>query len=377
MAQLAITNVVTVSASQAPAGLGEFNTSNLALFTREVYDPTSFGTDPYKIYTGPLEVGTDFGTGSDTYLMAVAVFSQKPNILAGGGKLIVIPFTAAEELAAAITRTAPLVQYFGIMQAEIDSQPYTLAACQTIQALNKIGFFVSRDILDIAPDGTFDLMRQAGYTQSRGLAYLTSTDSLALAFQAGYAGRALSVDFNGNNTTITMNLKDVIGSVADPGMTQTYQDQCTACGADTYPSIQGVPKVLSAGTNHFFDQVYNLGWFIGALEVAIFNFLAQSSTKVPQTEAGMSAFKGAMRRVANQAVTNGYVAPGTWNSPDTFGNLNDFLLNVAQVGFYIYAQPLAQQAQAARAARAAPLAQIAIKEAGAIQSANILVYINP
>jgi hypothetical protein len=377
MAQLAISNVVTVSVSQAPAGLGAFNTSNLALFTREVYDPETFGDLAYKIYTGPSDVATDFGTDSDTYKMAVAVFSQKPNILAGNGKLVIIPFTSAEELTDAIERTKSLVQYYGIMQAEIDSQSYTLAAAATIQALNKMGFFVSRDNLDIAPDGTFDLFRQSGYTQSRGLYYGTDTDTKALVLQAGYASRALSVNFDGSNTTITMNLKDIIGSVADPTMTQTFQDQCTACGADTYPSIQGIAKVLSAGANRFFDQVYNQGWFVGALEVAIFNFLAQSSTKVPQTEAGMTAFKGAIRKVCNQAVTNGYVAPGTWNSPDTFGNLEDFLANVLQQGFYIYSQPIAQQSQAAREAREAPLAQVALKEAGAIQHADILVYINP
>lgn len=377
MAQLPISYVVTVSVSQAPAGLGEFNTSNLALFTREVYDPTSFGDLGYKLYSSPSEVATDFGTDSDTYAMALAVFSQQPNILAGGGKLVIIPFTSAEELGAAITRTQDLVQYFGVMQAEIDSQSLTLTAALTIQSLNKMGFFVSRDILDIAPDGTFDLMRQASYHKSRGLFYLADNDADCLVMQAAYASRALSVDFDGSLTTITMNLKDLVGVVADDNMTETYQDQCDTCGADTYPSIMGVPKVLSSGANRFFDQVYNEGWLVGALEVAIFNFLAQSRTKVPQTEQGMTALKGAIRRVCRQAVTNGYCAPGEWNSPDTFGNLVDFLENVRQTGFYIYSLPIALQSQAAREAREAPLCQVAIKEAGAIQKSSVLVYINP
>lgn len=377
MAQLPISYVVNVSVQQAPAGLGRFNTSNLALFSREVFDPDTFGDDGYKIYSGPSEVATDFGTGSDTYKMALSVFSQKPNILAGGGKLIIIPFESAEELADAITRTKDLVQYFGVMQAEIDSQSYTLAAAAVLQALNKIGFFVSRDPLDIAPDGTLDLMRQAGYTQSRGLYYGVDNDTDALKFQAGYAARALSVAFDGSNTTITMNLKDIIGSVADPSMTETYQNQCYAAGADTYPSIQGVAKVLSAGTNLFFDQIYNRCAFVGDLEVAIFNFLAQSATKVPQTESGMTAFKSAIRKKCDQYVRNGWIAPGTWNSPDTFGVQEDFYQNVLETGYYIYSLPVALQSQAAREAREAPLCQVAIKEAGAIHSASILVYINP
>jgi hypothetical protein len=376
--QLPLSYVVNVSVSQAPAGILPMNTSNLALFTREVYDPDVFGSLAYMIASSPTNVGLAFGTDSDTYKMALAIFSQKPNILAGRGKLVIIPFTSAEELGPAITRTAPIVNYFGIMQAEIDSQSYTLDAAAVIQSLNKIGFFVSRDPLDIAPDtGTFDIFRQSGYTQSRGLYYGTDTDLKALLMQAAYASRALSVDFEGSLTTITMNLKTLVGPVADPTMTETYQNQAKACGADTYPGFEGVPKVLCAGANRFFDQVYNQGWFVNALQVAVFNFLAQSSTKVPQTEAGMIAFKSAQRKVCKRAVDNGYVAPGVWNSPDTFGNLEDFFQNVIEQGYYIYSQPIAEQSQAAREAREAPLTQLAIKEAGAIQSANILVYINP
>lgn len=382
MSQLDISNVITVSVAQAPAGLIPFNTSNLALFTRDAYDTDTF-TGTYKAYRSPTEVGTDFGTSSTTYQMAVAVFSQTPNILAGGGQLIVIPFLPGnEELGAAVTRMASVIQFFGVMQAEIDSQAYTLTAAQTIQALNKIGFFGSADILDFAPAGTFDLFRTTGYTKSRGLAYVGdgSNDSAAklnaLLMQAAYAGRALSVDFNGSNTTLTMNLKDLIGVDGDDGMTQTYQDQCIASGTDTYPSIQGVAKVLSQGANDFYDDVYNLGWFVGAIQVAGFNFLAQSATKVPQTEAGMTAFKGAFRRVCEQGVTNQYIAPGTWTLPDTFGNQEDFLLNILQRGYYIYSQPVGLQLPAVREQRIAPTVQIAVKEAGAIHSANILIEVN-
>lgn len=383
MSQLALTNVINISVSQAPAGIGEYNTSNLALFSRDLLDPSTFGTLGFKIYTGPTEVGTDFGTDSTTYKMANAVFSQKPNILAGGGKLIVIPFLPGnEELGAAITRTKDLVQYFGVMQAEIDSQAYTLAAAAVVQALNKIAFFASCASLDIAPAGTFDLFRTTGYTQSRGLIRIggdlqSAADILAaLLFQAGYASRALSVNFDGNNTTITMNMKDLAGVAVDTGMTETYFNQCKDCGADGYASFQGVPKVFSNGANRFYDQVYNQQWFVGALQVAGFNFLARASTKVPQTEDGMTAFKGAYRKVCDQAVTNQYAAPGEWDLPDTFGDLNTFLQNISQRGYYIFSQPISQQAVAARDDREAPLVQIALKEAGAIHSSSVLVNIN-
>lgn len=375
MAQLALSNIINISVSSTPAGVNAYNTSNLALFSTDTAG-SGFGSLGYKIYLDPVSVGVDFGTSSQTYTMALAIFSQQPNILAGGGYLVVIPFLSSETLDAAITRTASLVQYFGLMSTQIETQSHMLAAAAVVQALNKIAFFVQKLQASIASAGSLDLLRTGGFTQSRGIYYGTSLDVDALNMQAAYAGRALSVNFLGSNTTITMNLKDLATVQPDPTMTQSLQTLATAAGADTYVSLQGVSKVLCAGTNSFFDQIYNLQWFVGALQVAGFNFLAQSSTKLPQTENGMDGLKGAYRSICEQAVANQYSAPGKWTSPTTFGVQADLIANIAQRGYYIYSQPISQQTQTARAARQAPLVQIAIKEAGAIQSSTVIVNVN-
>ncbi len=374
--QLQLTNVIDISVSAAGVGISAYNTSNLALFTADTAN-MSFGTDGYKIYLEPSEVGTDFGTSSNTFKMANAVFSQQPNILAGGGYLVIITFDPSETLDAAITRTQDLVQYFGLMAAEIQSQADMLAAAAVIQPLNKIGFFVQKASASIDPGGSLDLLRSGDFTQSRGLYYGATLDIDALVMQASYAGRALSVNFSGSNTTITMHLKDLIGVQPDPSMTQTLLEKAKVAGADTYVSLQGVAKVFCVGANEFYDQVYNLQWFVGALQVAGFNYLAQSSTKVPQTENGMDGLKGAYRSICQQGVVNQYIAPGQWNSPNTFGNQANFYANIQQLGYYIYSLPIANQLQVDRAARKAPLVQIAVKEAGAIQSSFVIINVNP
>lgn len=374
MAQLQLTNIINVSVSETPTGVSEYNTSNLALFTDETPDPVF--DDGYKIYIEPTEVGEDFGTDSVTYAMALEVFSQQPNILAGGGYLVVIPLEASETLDEAIARTSDLVQYFGLMSTQVESQTDMLAAAAVVQALNKIAFFVQRLEASVNPGGSLDLLRTGNFSKSRGLYYGADNDDDALGMQAAYAGRALSVDFSGSNTTTTMHLKDLVGVQPDPSMTQTILNKAQAAGADVYASFQGVPKVFTSGANTFFDQVYNLGWFVGALQVAGFNYLAQASTKVPQTEGGMDGLKGAYRAVCELAISNAYGAPGRWTSPTTFGNQQDLLDNISQRGYYIYSQPIAQQLQATREAREAPLVQIALKEAGAIQSSNVIVYVN-
>lgn len=470
MAELALTNVVNISVSAAQTGVGEYNTSNLALFTEELFDDDTFGDLGYKIYLSPQEVATDFGTSSKTYAMANAIFSQQPNILAGGGYLVVIPLivevqtitpsaapasgtyvinfagdltaavnwndtaaqiqvkvrtlaglesavvtgtlatlitvtfngyygnaalmtitsntlnasitltvaqtTAGEVIQDAITRTEDLIQYFGVMVDVILGQTDMLAAAAVIQALNKIMLVVSRTSADVNPGGKLDLLRSGGFTQTRGLYYGEDNDDDTLVMMASYAGKAFSVNFDGSNTTITMHLKDLTGVQPDPTMTQTILNLAQAAGADCYVSLQGVAKVFCSGENSFFDQVYNLRWLVGALEVAGFNFLAQSSSKIPQTESGMDGLKKAYRDVCEQARTNQYCAPGSWNSSTTFGVQSDFLQNIAQRGYYIYSQPVSLQSQADREDRKAPLVQIAIKEAGAIHSSSVIVYVN-
>lgn len=377
--QLDITNVITISLSAAQTGLGEYNVNNLAIFSHEAYGET-FGELGYKIYKSPKEVGTDFGTTSVTYKMALSVFSQTPNILNGNGYLVVIPFGdesgVAESLSAAIHRTESLVQYFGILSTKDYDNAEVYDAAALVQTLNKMLFVVSNVADDIGATGSFHTIAEAGYDKTRCLAYLSDTTAPAKVMAAAYAGRALSTQFEGSNTTSTMHLKDLIGVVADPTMTQTQLNLCQDCGADAYVNIAGVAKTFTSGANKYFDQVYHRCWFLGALEVAGFNALAKVSTKVPQTEAGMTILKGAYRLVCERAVRNGYVAAGSWNSADRFGDVEAMLRNIEEVGYYLYSLPVNQQAQTEREARKAPLIQIAIKEAGAIHSSNVMVYIN-
>lgn len=281
-----------------------------------------------------------------------------------------------------IARTQGMVQYFGIMPTftlAVIGQTDMLAAAAITLPLNIIGAFASYNSADIEPGGKIDLLQSGSFNNSRGLYYGDSSNSglNALLMMASYMGLALSVNFSGSNTTMTMHLKTLRGVQPDPTMTQTILNLAQAAGADCYVSIQGDPCVFTSGANKFFDQQYNLEWFVGALGVAGFNYLAQSATKVPQTESGMDGLKGAYGTVCEQAVTNQYVAPGSWTSSTTFGNQLLFLQNIAQFGYYIYSTPISKQLAADRQSRISPLCQIAIKEAGAIQKSDVLVYVNP
>ena len=381
MSQIPITNVVNVSVSQAPAGLGAFRVNNLAIFSKETPVASPYGT--YRVYTSTLSVATDWGTTSETYKQAVAIFSQSPNILSGDGTLIVYAQGSSETLADAITTLSGLIFFGGALYcgyAPTDQQVLDAGAvCEPL----RVKLFANSNLTGLVTT-LFTNVKNASLKHTRCLLYTVDYQTggaggpvSARIMAAAYAGRAMSTAFDGSNTTATMHLKDLVGIVADTGISQTVLTSCQTAGVDVYVSMGGLAKVFTSGANDFFDNVYNLDWLVFGLQVAGFNALATTSTKLPQTEPGMAVLKGAYIQVLQQGLANGFLAPGTWNSPELFGDPTDLRRNIAGIGYYIYSQPVTQQSQAARQARQAPLVQIAIKFAGAIQSSDVIVYFNP
>ncbi|MDR1941238.1 MAG: DUF3383 domain-containing protein [Endomicrobium sp.] len=371
---LDISNVINVSVASAPQGIGEPNINNALLITSDA--PAESFTEAFGIYASASAVAADFGSSSLTARMAEAIFAQQPNILAGNGKLIIAPLIEGEGLAAAIVRLKSLVSFCAIMTTTA-SDVLTDGAAAYVQAQNNmILYTVSNNAEDIAVGGNFDLIRQAGFTKTRCLSYLSATTTEAKLFMAAYVGRAHSVNFSGDNTTITMHLKDLAGILPDPTMTQTQLTLAQNAGADTYVNIAGVSKVFTSGKNEYWDAVYNLTWLVLALQTAGFNTFAQTSTKITQTENGADILKGNLRKILEQGATSGYLAAGTWTRSDTFGNQEALLRNISEYGYYIYTQPINQQPAADRDERIAPLVQIAVKAAGAMHKGNIMIYVN-
>lgn len=193
-------------------------------------------------------------------------------------------------------------------------------------------------------------------------------------FATGYMSRAHVVDFNGENTALTMNLKEIVGLVSE-SYTDTELDNAATIGLDTYVSFKNNSKVLSSGGNGYTDLSYNTISFKDALATDVFNLLGTSTTKVPQTQRGVNLLIDTIKKTCEQYKRAGFIGKGTWNSSDTFGDLEAFKRNIELNGYYILPQRLADQTQADREARKSPLVQIAVKTAGAFHSVNILLTI--
>lgn len=373
MSQIAISNVINVSVLVPPAGLAPYAINNLVCFTKDT--PVIALTGPYAAYAAASDVADQWGTSSATYKAAVSVFSQSPNIITGGGLFIVVPMLGGETLDEAIIRAKALCYFGGFSYTYSLASGEALDAAAVAESERKLFFLTSSTSSDLdSPSGLFYTVQDQKLQHTRCLFH---TDAAQLAaFRWSYAGRGMSVNFSGTNTTLTMQLKQLAGVSSDQGLTQTLLNKCVAVGADVYANIANRASVLSHGANGFFDDIYNLDWLVGAIQVAGFNYLATTSTKIPQTEAGMDGLKGAYRLVCQQAATAAFLAPGSWTSPDTFGSPQDFKRNIEDFGYFIYSQPVALQPQVDREARKAPVVQIAVKYAGAIHTSDVLIYIN-
>ena len=296
-----------------------------------------------------------------------------PTNLAGGSA------SGLEPIHTAMIRTATEVYYFGTIIDIIPTAPTTLT--RYVQSIQKMLFLASNVKADFAGGGILGSLAGAGLTQTRGIYYNDGVSQDTINFAAAYASRGLSTDFTGSLTAFTMNLKQLVGFTPDTTLTQSDLVTCQATGVDIYPpfGFQGLVatgNLYTSGANGFFDQIYNQFWLTFALQVAGFNFLAQTNTKVPQTETGMDGLKNAYRLVMQQSVINGVAAAGAWNSPVVFGNPANLIAAVAAIGYYVYSLPVAQQLPADRLARKAPLIQIAAKMAGAIHTSSVIVQIN-
>lgn len=289
--------------------------------------------------------------------------------------------SGTESVHEAMIRVANEVYWFGTLVDYVPSAALDQLAAY-IQGQDKMLFVASNVKADMGAAGIVGIFAARNQNQVRGFYYNDGTTNDTITFAAAYASRLLSTDFSGSLTSITMHGKQLVGYDADTTLTQTDLGTAVANGVDTYPAFgfQGLTaqgRLFISGANEYSDQVYDRLWLKLALQVAGFDYLAQTNTKIPQTETGMDGLKDAYRKVLAQAVANGVLAPGTWNSPTVFGNVANLYRSVADVGYYVYSSPINTQSQTDREARKAPLVQIAAKEAGAIHSSSVVVQVNP
>lgn len=251
-----------------------------------------------------------------------------------------------------------------------DSDFMSLATA--VQGKNCMMFKAVSSITDVTSGVGFKVKNQS-LSHTRIL-YSSKNSDQSLA--SAYASYLLSTNFRGSMTAMTMHLKTLSGIEADDSINDTVLQTLVSNGVDSYLYVAGLPKVWTTSANIYSDEVLNQIWFANSIEVAGFNCLAQTGSKIPQTEYGMDILKLAYSSVCQQAVSNGVIGAGKWTISQTFGDPTVFKSAIASYGYYIYSAPISSQSVADREDRKAPLVQIAIKFTGAIHSTDVLILVN-
>lgn len=288
-----------------------------------------------------------------------------------------VPGYAAETPAAcAATLANKSPAWYGLMfQASVQpTDDQNIAVCDVIEAMSIKRIFgvtiTNTNVLSaVTTDDLASRMMDGGYKQSFNQ---YSQNAYAIA---SFFGRAFSVNFAANRSTITLMYKQEPG-VTGEELTESEATVLQAKRCNVFVNYVNDTIIIQYGVMSgpaWFDEIHGLDWFQDAVQNACYNVLYQSKTKVPQTDAGVNLLTNAISGVCDEAVFNGLVAPGVWNA-DGFGQLETG--QYLKSGYYIYATPIALQSQADRETRVAPPIQTAIKLAGAIQELDVIVDVN-
>ena len=134
----------------------------------------------------------------------------------------------------------------------------------------------------------------------------------ALYPSASVFGRAASVNFESIGSTITLNLKQMPGVVAEdltPGEFAVLRSKFAS-------AVVRIGKTVNAYTDSrmasgsWLDTTHGLMWLENRCETDMFNLMYGSNTKVPYTQEGINRVAAVLNRSLNAAVRNGLAAPG-------------------------------------------------------------------
>ncbi|WP_241606923.1 DUF3383 domain-containing protein [Rosenbergiella epipactidis] len=379
MAQgLPVSNVVNVDIIMSPSAATGRNFGSLLILGTSTVIPI---TERVRLYSSLDDIGNDFGVSSPEYLAATPFFGQSPKptqvYIGRWAKTLATGETGDTETALqAVNAALGYTNWYGLELADSDtiSDADILAVAGAIEAstVSRVFGVTTAEpdaLVSTATDDIAAKLKAANYSRTF-VQYSTSSKYAS----ASLFGRAFTVDFTGNNTAITLKFKQ------EPGITYETLTTSQAAALDSkncnvYVYYANDTAIIQQGVmanGDFFDERHGLDWLQDYIQTNLFNLLYTSTTKIPQTEAGVTQLITNVESSLEQAANNGLVAPGVWSGGD-LGQISTG--DTLTKGYYVYSTPLTQQSHADREARKSPLIQCAIKLAGAIHYADVQVNV--
>lgn len=379
MAQgLPVSNVVNVDVIMSPVAATGRNFGALLILGTSTVIPV---TERIRQYLAIEDIGDDFGVDSPEYEAATIFFSQspKPTLVYIGRwakTLAEGEAGAVETLLQAVNASLQYTNWYGLAIADsadlVEADVISVAAAIEASSLSRILAVTTDDVNVLVAGNTDNIgykLKAAGY----GRTFWQYSSSSKYAAISAF-GRAFTVNFTGNNTTITLKFKTEPG-VTYETLTTAQTAAIDAINGNVYVYYANDTAIIQQGVmanGDFFDERHGLDWLQNYVQTNLYNLLYTSTTKIPQTDAGVTRLMTNVEASLDQAVNNGLVAPGVWNG-GPIGQIQSG--DTLTKGYYVYADAVANQAQSDREARKSPVIQAAIKLAGAIHYGDIQINV--
>lgn len=379
MAQgLPVSNVVNVDVIMSAVAATGRNFGALLILGTSTVIPL---TERIRQYSAIEDIGDDFGVDSPEYEAATIFFEQspKPTLVYIGRwakTLAEGEAGAVETLLQAVNACLQYTNWYGLAIADsadlVEADVISVAAAIEASSLSRILAVTTADVNVLVAGNTDNIgykLKAAGYARTFWQYSSSSKYAAISAF-----GRAFTVNFTGSNTTITLKFK------TEPGI--TYETLTTAQAAaidaingNVYVYYANDTAIIQQGVmanGDFFDERHGLDWLQNYVQTNLYNLMYTSTTKIPQTDAGVTRLMTNVEASLDQAVNNGLIAPGVWNG-GPIGQIESG--DTLTKGYYVYADAVANQAQSDREARKSPVIQAAIKLAGAIHYGDVQINV--
>lgn len=375
---LPVSGVVNVDVIIGPRAATGRNFGSLLILGTSTVIPVK---ERLRLYSSKEDIGSDFGVDSPEYEAATVYFSQSPRpkeVYVGRWAKTLATGEAgtAEKLMDAVNAVMGYTNWYGLGIADkediADGDWLKVAAAVEASGVSRILAITTSDPATFDATSTADLaykLKAAKY----GRTFVQYSSGSKYAALSAF-GRAFTVNFNGSNTTITLKFKQEPGITYET-LTTNQAAALDAKNCNVFVYYQNDTAILQQGvmsSGDFFDERHGLDWLQNYVQTNLYNLLYTSTTKIPQTDAGVTRLLSSVEQSMDQSVTNGLVAAGVWNG-GPIGQLNSG--DTLTKGYYVYAQPLSEQAQADREARKAPVIQVACKLAGAVHFADVQINV--
>lgn len=363
-----LTDIADVTVQVSPAGAAP-NGLNIGLIVGpSTVIPVATRTVQYASTAAMLAAG--FTTTDPEYEAALLYFGQTPapqSVVIG-----VQNVAGAETITTAVTacRSSSSVWYGAYACGAADADVEGVAQFIQTAVPTSTYFYDTADsaVLAGTTPNVMSTLQADKYSLTIGI-YSTTAHA-----GAAVLGLAMGSNTGLANSAFTLGWKSLEG-VTPEVLTTTQANAILGWNGNIYTAYGTQYDLFTAGTGADgtpYDQTLNLAQLAQSIQLAVVNALT-SGPKIPQTDAGVSILVDAIAGVCQQAVTQGVLAPGTWQNAPVLGLATGAAM---PAGYVVQAATIASQTATQITARQSPPIYACVNLAGAIQSVTIGVIVN-